>query len=134
MERFHGHVGPWNVLGWRIGQAALRELGSGWGRHEIELICYCPPATPYTCLFDGLIAGTGNSPGRLDARLQEAFVMAQIHVAARRKDGSGPTLLFEPSLDYLRSISGKPHEELERLARDAAQRPESELFAVRRIA
>jgi hypothetical protein len=26
IKQAHGHVGPWNVLGWRMGKAALREL------------------------------------------------------------------------------------------------------------
>jgi hypothetical protein len=39
IQRYHGHVGPWNVLGWRIGQAALRECRSEWGQHELEVVC-----------------------------------------------------------------------------------------------
>jgi hypothetical protein len=36
IKRMHGHVGPWNVLGWRIGQVALRELDTKWpgNRHR----------------------------------------------------------------------------------------------------
>jgi hypothetical protein len=65
IKQEHGHVGPWNVLGWRMGKAALRELGGTWGQHELEVICYVPLKTPYSCLADGLVVGTGNSIGRL---------------------------------------------------------------------
>jgi hypothetical protein len=73
IERYHGHVGPWNVLGWRIGQSALRECQTAWGQHELEIVCYVPPQTPFTCLLDGLSVGTGNSQGRLDLRLAEVL-------------------------------------------------------------
>jgi hypothetical protein len=53
------------VLGWRIGQAALRELKFAWDKHEVELVCYVPPQTPYTCLGDALSLRTGNSLGPL---------------------------------------------------------------------
>ena len=72
IKNAHGHVGPWNVLGWRMGKAALRELGGTWGQHELDIICYIPLKTPYSCIADGLVVGTGNSIGRLDIRLGES--------------------------------------------------------------
>ena len=84
LERYHGHVGPWNVLGWRIGQTALRELSSAWGTQELELVCYVPPRTPFTCLVDGLSVGTGDSQGRLDLRLAEVLTWEESLVAVRR--------------------------------------------------
>ena len=133
IRRQHGHVGPWNVLGWRIGQAALRELGSVWGRHELEIVCYVPPETPFTCLVDGLSVGTGNSLGRFDLRLAEVFVPEQSFVAVRRKDRSGDLLEFRPDPAYLKSITGRAIEELERLSRECSRMPEANLFAVRRL-
>ena len=133
IRRIHGHVGPWNVLGWRIGRAALRELQSGWGRHEVELVCYVPLQTPYTCLADGLMVATGNSLGRLDLRMAEAVVPALIQVVARRKDGQGSVWVFRPLPDYLRSIRGRPVSELESLARFTADAPEEKLFTKQAI-
>lgn len=133
IRRLHGHVGPWNVLGWRIGQAALRELNATWGHHELELICYVPAQTPYTCLVDGLAVGTGNSPGRLDLKLAEVFDYRQSFVAARRKDGAGPVLEFRPPPAYLKSLLNQPVEKLESLSRDCADRAEAELFVIQRF-
>lgn len=126
-------MGPWNVLGWRIGQTALRELNATWGHHELELICYVPAQTPYTCLVDGLAVGTGNSPGRLDLKLVEVFDSRQSFVAARRKDGTGPVLEFRPSPAYLKSILNQPVDKLESLSRDCARRPEADLFVIQRF-
>lgn len=133
IQRCHGHVGPWNVLGYRIGQAALRELNSEWGKHELELVCYVPPQTPFTCLVDGLSVGTGNSQGRLDLRMAEVLTWEESFVAARRKDGKGGVVEFRPQEAYLRSIMGQPVEKLEALCRECSQMPEARLFAVQWI-
>ena len=132
IERYHGHVGPWNVLGWRIGQAALREFKSQWGQHELEVVCYVPPQTPYTCLADGLSVGTGNSLGRLDLRLAEVLTRRETFVAVGRKDGKGDVLEFHPQPEYLKSILNQPVEKLEALCQDCAKMPEEKLFTLRR--
>jgi formylmethanofuran dehydrogenase subunit E len=134
IQRYHGHVGPWNVLGWRIGQAVLRECQSAWGRHELEIICYVPPQTPFTCLVDGLSVGTGNSQGRLDLRLAEVLTWEESFVAARRKDGKGGVVEFRPQADYLRSIMGQPVDKLEALCKECSNLEEAKLFTVRRLA
>jgi formylmethanofuran dehydrogenase subunit E len=133
VKRYHGHVGPWNVLGWRIGQAALREFKSEWGTHELEIVCYIPPQTPFTCLVDGLSVGTGNSQGRLDLRMAEVLAWQQSFVAVRRKDGKGVVAEFRPSTDYLKSIMGQPVENLEELCKHCSQMREPDLFTVRRL-
>jgi len=132
IKRQHGHVGPWNVLGWRIAQAALRELKSEWGRHDLEIVCYVPPQTPFTCMVDGLSVGSGNTLGRLDLRLAEVMDYRQSLMAIRRKDGKGDILEFRPATAYLKSIMNQPVEKLEGLSRQCSQKPEAELFTVRR--
>ena len=133
IQRYHGHVGPWNVLGWRIGQAALRELKSEWGKHELEVICYVPPQTPFTCLVDGLSVGTGNSQGRLDLRMAEVLTWEESFVAVRRKDGKGGVLELRPHELYLASIMSQPVERLEALCQECAKMPEDKLFTVARV-
>lgn len=133
IERMHGHVGPWNVLGWRIGQAALREFNTKWGLHELDIICYVPVRTPYSCMADGLVIGTGNTLGRLDLRLAEVVALEFVHVCVRRKDGAGPILTFTPRLKYLRLIDAPKLEELEKLSRQCGRMPEDDLFEVTRV-
>ncbi len=133
IKQQHGHVGPWNVLGWRMGKAALRELGGTWGQHELELICYVPLKTPYSCLADGLVVGTGNSIGRLDIRLGEVMTMADIHVSVRRKGGAGPVLLLKPDQKYLEKIRHQPDDQLAALSIECSQLPENKLFAIEQL-
>jgi formylmethanofuran dehydrogenase subunit E len=133
IKRMHGHVGPWNVLGWRIGQAALRELDTKWGRHELDIICYVPIKTPYSCMADGLVIGTGNTIGRLDLRLAEVACLDLIQVCIHRKDGTGPFLIFKPGPTYLRHIDAPKPEELEKLSRECGNMRESDLFEIKRV-
>jgi formylmethanofuran dehydrogenase subunit E len=133
IKRMHGHVGPWNVLGWRIGKASLREFGTEWGRHELDMVCCIPMQTPYSCMADGLVIGTGNSIGRLDIRLAEVMSMDLIHVGVRRKDGTGPVLIFRPKVEYLRRIESRPEEDLEKLSRECGVMNEGDLFEMKRI-
>ena len=133
IKQVHGHVGPWNVLGWRMGKAALRELGATWGEHQLDIICHVPLKTPYSCIADGLIVGTGNSMGRLDIHLSEVATMNEIYVSARRKDGSGPVLLLKPNQKYMEKICNAPDSQLTPLAHECAKLPEKELFVIEKI-
>lgn len=133
IKHMHGHVGPWNVLGWRIGQAALREFDTKWGWHELDIICYVPLKTPYSCMADGLVIGTGNTIGRLDLRLAEVACLDLTQVCMHRKDGTGPVLIFTPRLRYLRHIDAPKPEELEKLSRECSNMKESDLFEIKRI-
>jgi len=133
IKRMHGHVGPWNVLGWRIGQAALRELDTKWGRHELDVICYVPIKTPYSCMADGLVIGTGNTIGRLDLRLAEVACLDLIQVCTHRKDGTGPVLIFKPRQVYLRHIDAPKPEHLEKLSRECSTMEESDLFEIEQL-
>ena len=133
IKRMHGHVGPWNVLGWRIGQAALRELDTKWGWHELDIICYVPIKTPYSCMADGLVIGTGNTIGRLDIRLAEVVSLDLIQVCIHRKDGTGPVLIMKPRRAYLQHIDAPKPEQLETLSRECGKMEESDLFEIQRI-
>jgi len=133
IKRMHGHVGPWNVLGWRIGKAALREFDTKWGRHELDIICYVPLKTPYSCMADGLIIGSGNAMGWLDIRLAEVMSMDFIHVCIRRKDGTSPVLMIRPRHAYLGHIDAPKPEELEKLSRECSNMQESDLFGIQRV-
>ena len=133
IKRTHGHVGPWNVLGWRIGKAALREFETAWGRHEIDIICYVPLRTPYSCMADGLIIGTGNAMGWLDIRLAEAISLDVVQVCIRRKSGTSPVIIFKPRLSYLRHIDAPKPEALETLSRECSTMDESNVFEIQRV-
>jgi len=128
LER-HGHVGPWNVFGYRIGKAILREMGARWGDHSLIITCHIPLATPYSCLVDGIAVGTGNSQGRLDLRIGEVATLDFLHIGARSAK-TGVMLVVRPNINYLRKIEEVPESQLESLGRECANTAESDLFTV----
>jgi len=129
MRDYHGHVGPWNVLGYRIGRRALQEFGEQWGAHTLDITCHTPLRTPYTCMADGLVVGTGNTIGRLDIRLAEVADRAAIRVAIRRI-ADGKTLVFAPHDTFLAKIEKVTPDTLDALAHECAALPDELLFTI----
>ena len=62
LARFHGHLGPFIVLGYRIGKQALKEMGSD--PFSIKAEVYCSGVTPQSCLADGVQLGSGCTLGK----------------------------------------------------------------------
>lgn len=133
IEQIHGHVGPWNVLGWKIGQKALAEFDSQWGRHELDITVYIPMETPYSCLADGIIIGTGNSIGRLDIKLSPVPKIEMVCVEISRKTARGEKILYKPKLKYMHKILTAPVEEVHRLSKECFGMDGEMLFDKERI-
>lgn len=76
LRQFHGHIGPYAVLGYRLGGWLLRRLGCGkyFGAH---LTVAGPGTTPYTCLLDGLQVATGYTLGKGNLTLKAAADRAE---------------------------------------------------------
>ncbi len=69
LRRFHGHLGPWLILGIKIGQAALAAVKAR--KHfGVEVVAAWPDAPPPSCAVDGLQWGTGATYGKRNLRLE----------------------------------------------------------------
>ena len=62
LARFHGHLGPFIVLGYRMGRYALRELGGN--PFSLQAKVYCSGKPPQSCLADGIQIGSGCTLGK----------------------------------------------------------------------
>jgi formylmethanofuran dehydrogenase subunit E len=133
IEQMHGHVGPWNVLGWRIGQRALEQFGTHWGRHDLDITVHIPMDTPYSCMADGLVIGTGNSIGRLDIRLAAVEKMEMITVDVLNKAAQGGRIIYRPKSDYMEKILTAPAEGVHVLSHECFKLANEELFDEERI-
>lgn len=60
--RFHGHLGPWLVLGLHAGAYARKNLAAS--PFELRARVFCPAGTPYTCLVDGVQFSSGCTMGK----------------------------------------------------------------------
>ncbi len=63
LRDFHGHLGPFAMLGYRAGLLALRELGlpSHFG---LRASVRCPDGPPPSCFMDGVQYSTGCTLGK----------------------------------------------------------------------
>ena len=68
LRQFHGHIGPYAVLGYRLGCWLLERLDCGkyFGAH---ITGAGPAVTPYTCVLDGLQFSTGHTLGKRNLEL-----------------------------------------------------------------
>ncbi len=62
IERFHGHVGPYVVLGYRTGRLAIDRLGVNAFKLQVEVRAGTRP--PKSCFVDGVQLGSGCTLGK----------------------------------------------------------------------
>ena len=87
----HGHLGGFDVLGFKGGQLLIGRLQAR--RHfGLHIVVWCPPQPPHSCLLDGLQMATGCSMGKRNLVLRPA---ADIRVRATNTD-TGQTLVARP--------------------------------------
>ncbi|MFH1394108.1 MAG: formylmethanofuran dehydrogenase subunit E family protein [Candidatus Micrarchaeota archaeon] len=62
LKDFHGHLGPYAVVGYRMGQIAL-ELLEARGK-KLRAIAKCGTAPPISCMLDGIQFSTPCTLGK----------------------------------------------------------------------
>jgi len=62
LNELHGHLGAYSIVGAKMGLRAAELLNAP--RHSTAVVSHAPATQPESCLNDGLLAGTGSTPGR----------------------------------------------------------------------
>jgi len=62
LAAFHGHLGPFIVLGYRMGRYAKEQFCND--PFEMSAQVYCSGKTPESCLVDGVQLGSGCTYGK----------------------------------------------------------------------
>lgn len=126
IERFHGHIGPYVVLGYRAGLIALRELGQDpFTKRAFSFTGFKPPVS---CFTDGVQLGSCCTLGKGNIRVED---MAQARVRFERKDGSKTVEISLLEETGLRISGAKSWEDSEELARKMILEPDERLFAIK---
>lgn len=68
MRAFHGHLGPFAMLGYRAGRLALEHLQAP-SHFGVSAEVRCPDHTPPSCFADGVQLGTGCTLGKRNIEL-----------------------------------------------------------------
>jgi len=90
IEDFHGHLGPYVILGFRAGQLALRSLGAV-GYFDLEARVWSGTKPPLSCFADGVQLGSGCTTGKgnLVVEAGEAGLAAAVEFRIRPRGGPG---------------------------------------------
>ncbi len=130
---FHGHLGPFLVLGIRMGFAGLRELRVERGNPKLHVTVMTKPSVPFSCVIDGIQAATKCTIGNRKMRLRNS----PKNVAAKFQilEGKIVTVTLNPAKqDELKKLLSKHagFQEMEKIARKVCSMPEKELFKVKK--
>jgi inosine-uridine nucleoside N-ribohydrolase len=98
LKAFHGHLGPYVVIGYRMGKLALQELQSE-GHFGISAEVHSPLKTPRSCLIDGVQLGSGCTLGKGNIKLKEAPEPAWVVFAS--DEGGMVTIRLRPEVPPL---------------------------------
>ncbi|MBU7013791.1 MAG: formylmethanofuran dehydrogenase subunit E family protein [Theionarchaea archaeon] len=121
-KAFHGHLGPYLVLGLKMGLLATTLLEKS--HFELQAEIHTGRVPPRSCIVDGIQLATGCTMGKgnitlaEDAEVYGVFSTDTAHVRLDMKE------------EVLTSIHDVPREELELFARTLFTRNDEELFDV----
>ncbi len=69
IKEFHGHLGPYAVIGYRMGLAANQELGDN--AFKIIARVFSGSITPMSCMIDGVQLSSGCTMGKGNIIVEE---------------------------------------------------------------
>lgn len=126
----HGHLGPFLVIGVRIGNLAKNILTlSAKENSGLLATVATPPTTPFTCTIDGIQTATRCTVGNGKLRIRDS--KGKMFASFKCEDTS-QTLTVTVNPDLVKQLMKKMSEGVtsEELAKQVATMPESELFIV----
>ena len=128
VRAIHGGTGPWAVLGYRMGERAMKELDLPPQSFGVKVTHRGPAEVQYSCMADGLQAATGASPGKLNLVLEDAERDELASMVEDRKTGRKLRFVVKPEL--AKSITDLPFDKLAAEGERIARLPDDDLFTV----
>lgn len=123
-ERFHGHLGPYLILGLLAGELALKKLKCE-KYFALDVKVWGADKKPKSCLIDGLQLSTGATYGKGNIRkLNGSAIKVEFYHRANHKK---IILRFKHSLIKILSKT-QTHRDAELLARKLSKTDYTELF------
>ncbi len=124
---FHGHRGPFLILGLRIGLAALRLLDAeGW--FDLKCRVRLPLRVPETCLLDGIQFSTGCTLGKRNIEVEEG---EEIKAFFEKRDGGRLVIKVRPeALIRIREVLSRGMEGMMEEAEHLLKASDEELLEI----
>ena len=129
---FHGHLGPFLVIGVRTGLLGVRELGAKENAEKLRVTVMSKYSVPFSCVIDGIQVATKCTIENKKLRVKNSSGIA---AKFELQNGEEATVTVNPAT--FNKLKNKlpenvSSEELRELARLVASMPGEELFIVRR--
>lgn len=83
--KFHGHLGPWLMIGYRAGAIARDKL-SPKDFHELHCTVRVPNKVPYSCSIDGVQASASCTLGKGNIVVEDSSDFEFVFVNATTKE------------------------------------------------
>lgn len=84
---FHGHLGPYLIIGYRAGELARKILNPS-NEFDLQAKITLPLKTPYTCIVDGIQCSTKCTIGKLNIELVDSGNTGNIVIEIKRKSNN----------------------------------------------
>jgi len=121
LQDFHGHLGPYAVIGYRMGKIACRELNNDPFSKNVIVLTGTNP--PISCIIDGVQLGSGCTFGKGNIKIQNKKQPIaifkdkngkQIRITLKKeiKDEIDLKVTEKNMIDYSEKIFEKSEEEL----------------------
>ncbi|HIQ02822.1 MAG TPA: hypothetical protein EYH40_00200 [Desulfurococcales archaeon] len=99
---FHGHLGPYLIIGYRAGELARKILNPS-NEFDLQAKVTLPLKTPYTCIVDGIQCSTKCTLGKLNIELVDSGSICNIVIEFKRKS-SNKTLKLKVRESVIRKL------------------------------
>jgi len=129
---FHGHLGPFLVIGVRMGLIGLRELHANRDDLKLHAFAMLERVVPFSCTIDGVQVVTQCTVG--NGRLQIKSVKNKFAASFQLNQKKEVTVTLKPAkFEELKNALPKTAHAYKnvQLARKIASSPEDELFSLK---
>jgi len=123
LAAFHGHLGPYIVLGYRIGRYAKKSFCSD--PFQMEAVVFCQNEPPQSCLADGIQIGSGCTLGKRNIK-----IVASDEIAIEFCSGKKKAIIRPKPIAFLPQDGQDADRLIEKLAEEMYALPDSNLFSV----
>ena len=128
--KLHGHLGPFLVIGVRMGMTAKKNLNvDDEGERRLRASIKTPNSTPYSCIIDGVQASTCCTVGNRKLKVEES---AHEIAGCFRLEGSDKTVKVSVKCEVANSLIEEMSKgaEPKRLAVNVLHMQEEQLFVL----
>jgi formylmethanofuran dehydrogenase subunit E len=127
IEEFHGHVGPYAILGYKMGLIANQNLGQD--PFDKKVIVYTDTEPPYSCLIDGIQLSSSCTLGKGSIKIEKSN---SIKAEFTNKQNKKITIILKPEIQQ--EIDTQVNEEnILQYSEKYYKMSDSDLFEIKQI-